>query len=270
MKKIQYSIFAFLFVLFLSACNTTNIKTTNNNTWKLIWEEDFSKTDFLDKNKWNVAKRNKADWGNYMSDLPELIQSKNGKLRLRSIVNPNQDIDPAPYLTGGVTTKDKFNFTYGKIEIRAKLENARGAWPAIWMLPNSNKYGEYPRNGEIDLMERLNADEQFYQTVHSYYTLKLKETTNPKSGAITSVNATKYNVYGLEWFHDKLVFTLNGKETFMYPKLENVDQSQWPFDQPFYLIISMQLEGNWVGKAKPEDLPVQMLIDWVKIYKSVD
>ena len=56
----------------------------------------------------------------------------------------------------------------------------------------------------------------------------------------------------------------------MYPKLENVDQSQWPFDQPFYLIISMQLEGNWVGKAKPEDLPVQMLIDWVKIYKSVD
>lgn len=270
MKKIQYSIYTVLLLFVLNACSTTNMEKTNNEKWQLIWEDDFSEANSLDDSKWNVVKRNKADWGNYMSDLPELIQNKNGKLYLRGIVNPDQNADPVPYLTGGVHTKDKFNFTYGKIEIRAKLENAQGAWPAIWMLPNGSKYGEYPRNGEIDLMERLNADAQFYQTIHSYYTLELKETTNPKSGAITPVNATRYNVYGLEWFTDKLVFTLNGVETFVYPRLEDVDASQWPFDQPFYLVLSMQLEGSWVGEAKPEDLPVQMLIDWVKVYKSAD
>ena len=69
-------------------------------------------------------------------------------------------------------------FQYGKIEIRAKLESAQGAWPAIWMLAEQKKYGDYPRNGEIDIMEHLNYDTIIYQTTHSYYTLELKQKKN--------------------------------------------------------------------------------------------
>ena len=137
----------------------------------------------------------------------------------------------------------------------------------MWMLAEEKKYGNYPKNGEIDIMEHLNYDDIIYQTTHSYYTLELKQKTNPPYSSTAKFNKEVFNTFGLEWFPDKLVFTLNGEETFTYPRLKDVDPSQWPYDQPFYLLIDQQLEGAWVGKADPEDLPVQMIIDWVKVYQ---
>jgi beta-glucanase (GH16 family) len=255
----------------LYSCNTTKSQTktseSNNNKWKLVWEDSFDKSEYLDTSKWTVIKRNNADWGNYMSDNKDCIWVKDGKLYLRGIVNKERSTDTVPYLTGGVNTKGKFAYQYGKIEIKAKLENATGAWPAMWMLADNPKYGAYPRNGEIDLMEHLNYEDQIYQTVHSYYTIELKEKKNPQYYKTSKVKTENYNIYGMEWYPDKLVFTLNGKESFVYPKLENVDPTQWPFDQPFYIMIDMQLGGSWVGEVDPSDLPVQMIIDWVKVYK---
>ncbi len=135
------------------------------------------------------------------------------------------------------------------------------------MLAEQNKYGKYPRNGEIDIMEHLNFDKIIYQTTHSYYTLELKQKKNPVYYAMAKLNTEQYNTYGLEWYPDKLVFTLNGEITFTYPKIKDVDPSQWPYDQPFYLMIDQQLGGSWVGKIKSEDLPVNMIIDWVKVYQ---
>jgi arylsulfatase A-like enzyme len=237
--------------------------------WELIWEDEFEIDGFLDTSKWNIIERNTADWGNYMSNHEDCHEINSGKLYLRGIINPdtNTDTDTAQFLTGGVSTKGKFAWQYGKIEIRAKLENATGAWPAMWMLADQPKYGAYPRNGEIDLMEHLNHESQIYQTVHSYYTLELKQKQNPPYYTTTQAKTEEYNIYGMEWFPDKLVFTLNGVETFTYPRIEGVDPSQWPFDQPFYLMIDMQLGGSWVGRVDPEELPVQMIIDWVRVYK---
>ena len=241
-------------------------KDRKKSDWKVIWEDDFNNP-ALDTVKWSYIPSNNADWGNYMSNDPDCYAISGGKLFLKGIVNPDTINDSRPFLTGGVYTKGKFAFQYGKIEIRAKLENAQGAWPAMWMLAEQNKYGKYPRNGEIDIMEHLNFDKIIYQTTHSYYTLELKQKNNPVHFGTVKLDPEKFNTYGLEWYPDKLVFTLNGKATFTYPKLKGVDASQWPYDQPFYLMIDQQLGGSWVGKVKPEDLPVQMIIDWVKIYQ---
>ncbi len=235
--------------------------------WNLIWEDDFEKGGSLDTSSWNIIKRNNADWGNYMSDHPDCIWIKNGHLILRGIVNEDRSLDTARYLTGGVDTKGKFAYQYGKIEIRARLESATGAWPAMWMLADQPKYGAYPRNGEIDLMEHLNDEDSIYQTVHSYYTLELGEKTNPPYYTTTRADTEVFNIYGMEWYPDRLVFTLNGKETFVYPRLEGADPTQWPFDQSFYLMLDMQLGGAWVGEVDPADLPVQMIIDWVRVYQ---
>lgn len=250
----------------LATCSVSRQRSSTPK-WKLIWEDDFETEGFLDTTKWNVIKRNTADWGNYMSDHPDCIWVKDGHLFLRGIINDDPARDTAQYLTGGVSTQGKFAYQYGKIEIRAKLENATGAWPAMWMLANQPKYGAYPRNGEIDLMEHLNYEDQIYQTVHSYYTLELKQKTHPPYYATTPVETENFTIYGMEWYADKLVFTLNGKETFVYPRLEGVDPTQWPFDQPFYVMIDMQLGGSWVGKVDPKDLPVQMIVDWIKVYQ---
>jgi beta-glucanase (GH16 family) len=234
--------------------------------WQLIWQDDFE-TSHIDTTKWTRIPPNNADWGRHMTDDDRCYELKDGKLFLIGMVNPDTLKDPRPFLTGGIYTKGKFAFQYGKVEIHAKLECAQGAWPAIWMLAEKQKYGKYPRNGEIDIMEHLNYDSIIYQTTHSYYTLELKQKHNPPHHGTASIDISQFNTYGLEWYPDKLVFTVNGEATFTYPRVEGVDASQWPYDQPFYLLIDQQLGGAWVGQVKPEDLPVNMIVDWVKVYQ---
>lgn len=234
--------------------------------WEVIWQDDFDGQE-IDTTYWTKIPPNTADWGNYMTSDPECYAIEDGKLYLKGIVNPDTVKDTRPYLTGGIYTKGKFAFQYGKIEIHAKLECAQGAWPAMWMLAEQEKYGNYPRNGEIDIMEHLNFDKIIYQTTHSYYTLELGMTNKPKHHGTAKININEFNTFGLEWYPDKLVFTLNGKKTFIYPRVEGVDSSQWPYDQPFYLLIDQQLGGTWVGKVEPNDLPVNMIVDWVKVYQ---
>ena len=234
--------------------------------WQIIWQDDFDGAE-LDTTKWTRIPPNSADWGKHMSSDPQCYAIKDGKLFLKGINNPDALSDSRPFLTGGVYSKDKFAFQYGKIEIHAKLESAQGAWPAMWLLPQKNKYGGWPKSGEIDIMEHLNYDTIIYQTTHSYYTFELKQKENPPHHESVKLDTVKFNTFGLEWYPDKLVFTLNGKETFTYPKVEGVASAQWPFDQPFYVLIDQQLGGSWVGKVNPDDLPVQMIIDFVKVYQ---
>ena len=54
-------------------------------------------------------------------------------------------------------------------------------------------------------------------------------------------------MHPLEWFPDKLVFTINGEPSLTYPKIVTDQPGQWPFDQPLYLLIDMQLGGKWVS-----------------------
>jgi beta-glucanase (GH16 family) len=255
---------SFVYTLIMTPIDMNNIPD-DEKKWSMLWEDDFSSNE-IDFSKWNIIPRNRYDWGKYMSDHKECIQVKNGKLYLRGIINDNPETDPVPYLTGGLETRGKFSFLYGKIEIRAKLEGAKGAWPAIWMLADQPKYGEYPLNGEIDIMERINFDKNVHQTVHTYYTLEMNGHSNPPNGLASPVDPEEFNIYGLEWYPDRLVFTINNKASFIYPRIDEADYKQWPFDQPFYLMIDMQLSGPWVGEVEPDHLPAQMIIDWVRVY----
>ena len=242
-------------------------RRTKAPKWKLIWKEDFRKPGFLDPAKWSKIPRGQADWNNYMSPREELYEVKNGHLVLHGIVNDRRDADTAAYLTGGVWTRDKFSVQYGKIEIRARLGEAGGAWPAFWMLSQDEKYGPYPKNGEVDIMEHLNRDSVVYQTIHSHYTLKLGQDT-PQRFTTAPIDRHGYNTYGVEFHPDRVVLTLNGRPTLTYPKIDTELEGQFPFDQAYYLLLDMQLGGSWVGPVDPATLPVKMEIDWVKVYKQ--
>lgn len=234
--------------------------------WKLVWEDDFDGNE-IDATKWSRIPKGESDWNKHMSTVDDVFRLENGSLYLRGINNPDTTKDSRPFITGGIWSKNKFAFQYGRIEIRAKLGSAQGAWPAMWMLAELDKYGKYPLNGEIDIMEHLNYDTIIYQTTHSHYTLNLGQKDNPPHGGTATVNVNEYNVYGLSWYPDKIVFQLNGKDTFTYPRVDGVDKSQWPYDQPFFILIDQQLGGKWVGKVDQSELPVEMEIDWVKVYQ---
>jgi beta-glucanase (GH16 family) len=264
MKQIFYfSILIFLFVA--TACYTTKIENAEKPGWTLVWEENFD-GDTFDASRWSKIPRHVSDWNNFMSDYDSCYQVTGGQLILRGLNNTALPDDTATFLTGGLFTKDKVGFGNGRIEIRAKLGKATGAWPAFWLLPFDNT--SWPNGGEIDIMERLNGESIAYQTVHSpyTYTLGIKE---PKQGATGPIDPDGYNVYAIEMYPDSLSFDINGRHTFTYPRIETDKEGQFPFNRDYYLLIDMQLGGSWVGSVTPADLPVEMWIDWVRFYKKI-
>jgi beta-glucanase (GH16 family) len=230
----------------------------------LVWEENFDGQSF-DETRWSKIPRGRSDWNNYMSDFDSCYRIADSNLILRGIRNFSLPNDTAPYLTGGLYTKNKVGFGNGRIEIRAKLGAAKGAWPAFWLLPFDNT--QWPDGGEIDIMERLNGESIAYQTAHSHYTytLNIKE---PPQGSIGAIQPDDYNVYAVELYPDSMSFYINSIHTFTYPRIETDKEGQFPFDREFYLLLDMQLGGSWVGAVEPSDLPVEMQIDWVRFYQE--
>ena len=250
----------YLVFLFIFSCAE---KLTVHKS-RLTWEENFNQTSTFDSTKWTKIPRGRSDWNRHMSDFDSCYAMRNGNLVLRGILNNGVTNDTSRFLTGGLYTKNKVSFGFGRIEIRAKLNGAKGAWPAIWMLPDN---GSWPDGGEIDIMERLNFDSIAYQTVHSDYTHKLK-IKDPKPSTTAGINPDAFNVYAVEKYPDSLVFFINNKRTFSYPKIKTDKQGQFPFDKSkFYLLIDMQLGGSWVGEVESTHLPVEMEIDWVRFYE---
>ncbi|MCG8306797.1 MAG: glycoside hydrolase family 16 protein [Cytophagales bacterium] len=265
-------------------------RENDKDSWKLVWADEFEDT-ILDTLKWSkINLFTDADFGmskeqwvedwekwkdirnincfSYTSDDPKLYDVARGMLYLDGKVNEDTLTDPRPYLQGAIKSKRKFAFQYGKIEIRARLEGATGAWPAFWMLSEKEIHEDLPhRNGEIDIMERLNHDDSVYQTIHSHWTIDMKQKQNPPYFAKGKIDPDDFNIYGLEWYPERLVFTVNGKTTYEYPKLNGVDPCQWPFDQPFYVMLDQQLGGGWVGEIDPDDLPAKVIIDWIRLYQ---
>ncbi len=232
--------------------------------WELVWMDDFTGGK-LDETIWTRCERGTPDWQNTMSDDPRLLKIENGVLNLLGIRNDNTDKDPAPCLTAGVTSRGKFAFQYGNVQIRARFKSAQGAWPALWML---GEEAGWPACGEIDLMEHLNFDSIVYQTVHSNYTLTIDKTNTPKQGGTAKINRDDWNVYGCEWDENSITFTVNGEPTHTYPRVPEKGPEQWPFNQPFYFILSMQIGGGWVnssGPTNPDHYPAGMEIDWVRV-----
>ena len=232
--------------------------------WKLVWEENFDKDGVIDEAVWTKIPRGRSDWDRHMSDYDALYDVKDGNLILRGMANPGLPGDTMPFVTGGIFTKNKKGFHRGRIEISARFGDAQGAWPAFWLLPFDNT--PWPYGGELDIMERLNGEAIAHQNVHSYYIdrLRLRE---PKTSAASPIRNGEYNTYGIDLHADSVVFSVNGKRTFHYPRIETDRDGQFPFDRPFYLLLDMQLGGSWVGEVNPDDLPVEMYIDWVRFYE---
>ena len=256
-------------------------RRNENTTWELVWEDDFNKQT-LDTLSWSrIGLFTSPQWKvpvekwqetkncfRYISAKEsEVVTFDKSNIYLKGIINYDSlKGDSRPYLTGGIYSWNKFAFQYGRIEIKAKLDQAYGMWPALWMLSEKEKYPNQ-HNGEMDIMEKLNHDDFAYQTTHNHYTITLKQ-TDPQKYATGKIDTTGYNVYSLSWYPNKLVYAINGKTTYTYPKVDGAGTFQWPFDQPYYLLLDQQMEHEWPGMiTRPEELPISLTVDWVRLYQ---
>ncbi|MDD2243278.1 MAG: DUF4971 domain-containing protein [Dysgonamonadaceae bacterium] len=236
---------------------------------EVLFMDDFTTEGIPDVEKWVLCKKASSDWNDDMSESYDQAYVKDGKLVLVA-----EKVDGV-YKAGGIETNGKFDFTFGKVEVRARItQHPDGAFPAIWMMPRKYIYKSWPNCGEIDIMEHIKQEPFIHQTLHSNYTYNLG-IKNPPTSKTVSTRYDDWNTYGLEWTEDKLTFLVNGIETFSYPNLRLENESemqQWPFtkDSSFYLILNMGLGGrpdSWAGPIDDDNLPAIMEVDWVKVSK---
>lgn len=256
-----------LVFLLLLACFSATVMGQEHRRYALIWNDEFDGP-ALDSRVWSKIWRSRADWAIHMSSNEKLYALEDGDLVLRGMVNDFLPTDTAAFLTGGVWSRNKKAFGFGRLEVRAKFDVAQGFWPAIWMMPQTSKALNWPHGGEIDIMEHFRDNPYVNHTVHSHYTYNLGKRNRPSHVAYPKYNEGEYNTYTLERFQDSLVFFLNGKRTFNYPRFRKGNDGQFPFSQhDFYLILDAQLGRDRSPYIDTTKLPVELRVDYVRYYE---
>lgn len=235
----------------------------------VLFFDDFLEDGIPNEEKWVLCQKQTSDWNDEMSESYDQAYVEDGKLVLVA------ELVDGEYKAGGIKTEGKFDFTFGKVEVRARiLKYPNGAFPAIWLMPKKYIYPSWPNCGEIDIMEHIKQESYIHHTIHTNYTYNLKLTQEYPNTQMVNCNFNDWITYGMEWREDKLTFYVDGVETFSYPNLYLEDESekmQWPFtkDASFYIILNMGLggdrPGSWAGPIDDVNLPAIMEVDWVKV-----
>ncbi|MCR5836572.1 MAG: glycoside hydrolase family 16 protein [Lachnospiraceae bacterium] len=249
----------------------------DNLKYDLVWSDEFDYDGLPDEKKWTYdVGTGKWGWGNnelqrYTDDSNAWVKDGNLTIELRKEKDSGgQDI----YTSARLKTKGIGDWLYGKFEIRAKLPKGKGTWPAIWMLPSDTReYGGWPASGEIDIMEHVGyLQGVVHFNAHNKDFNGMNGMNKGRSKPIKGVS-DDFHTYTLEWLPDKLIYSVDGEETFTYDPHEYVDEvkmDQWPYDKPFHLLINIAYGGSWGGAAGVDDscLPQQMQVDYVRVYQS--
>jgi beta-glucanase (GH16 family) len=250
--------------------------------YELVWQDEFD-GDELDLDKWNIEKWPAGAFNEEKqayTDEIDNIYLADGKLHIRALretYDPDDNgVADALYTSGRITTKHKGDWQYAKVEVKAQLPLGEGTWPAIWMLPTENIYGEWPASGEIDIMEYVGKDpNNVHSSIHNaIYNTNFDPNHPDNDGMPQSQTKSKTvgdistsHIYSMIWRKDKIIFFVDGQIILTYDNLGSGFEL-WPFDQKFNLLINLAIGGTWGGTVSPEIFPVEFIVDYVKVYKQ--
>ena len=256
--------------------------------WKLVWSDEFTGRGLPDPHKWTYetgyVRNHERQF--YTRARPENARLQDGRLiiearkeryrapsagakaRSEGRSRRGRDRQDAEYTSASLTTQGKAAWTYGRIEVRAKLPSGRGTWPAIWTLGTEIPEVGWPACGEIDIMEFVGFEPG---VVHAnIHTQKYNHSTNTGKGdRITIADASEaFHVYAIEWDPRKIDFFVDQKRYFTY-RNEGSGRGAWPYDRPQYLILNLAIGGDWGGQKGIDDasFPQRYEIDYVRVYQ---
>ena len=242
---------------------SNTVKAADN--YELVWSDEFN-GNYLDTNTWNYEIGTGSwGWGNneqqYYTDRN--IKVSNGTMKITA---KREDYGGMKYTSSRITTKNKKNFKYGKIEARIKMPKFKGVWPAFWMLGANQDSVGWPKCGEIDIVEAINDENLVYGTLHWFHD---PGNNNADSGSSVAVaDRTEYHVYGVEWTADKLRWYVDGK---VYRTMDVSNDSFSEVRKEYFVIFNMAIGGQWPGYDIDETaFPATMEVDWVRAYKKVE
>jgi beta-glucanase (GH16 family) len=233
---------------------------------RLVWSDEFNNKGAPDPAKWGYDTGGYG-WGN--NEAQRYTDSRNNSVVRGGSLYIIARNENKHWTSARLKTKGKAEWAYGYFEIRAKLPEGLGTWPAIWMLPGADAYGPWPRSGEIDIMEHVGFEPgTVHATVNTAAFNHLKNTQKTVSVPVENVS-TEFHTYGMEWDSAFIQWYLDGEPIFRF---ENTGKNteEWPFNKPFYLILNIAIGGSWGGQRgiDPALKQAVMEVDYVRVYKS--
>ncbi len=271
--------FTFL-ILTVLIIGFTTFKSCKENSRKfetLVWFDEFEGNGVIDTTKWFHQTKIPAHGSWYNNEIQHYTNRientflDNGYLHIVAKKESFKDQGVAKTYTSA-RLNSKYAFTYGRIEVRAKLPYGVGTWPAIWMLGKTiNEKGAYwetqgfgstswPECGEIDIMEHWGHRQNFIQSA-LHNTSSHGNTKNLGGRTLEDVSNT-FHVYAAEWTKDKITFSIDGIEHYTYkPEIKNEDT--WPYDTDQYLLLNVAIQPK-IATTFTESA---MLVDYVRVYQ---
>jgi beta-glucanase (GH16 family) len=261
----------------------------NKSEWSLVWNDEFNGKE-IDRSKWTFDIGNwivdengngiTSGWGNnekeYYTDSNENAFIDDGKLVIKAKEEKVTDqFGTYDYTSAKLKTKGLFSKKYGRYEIKAKLPVGKGLWPAIWMLPEEDKYGTWAASGEIDIMEAWGSRPNTVSgTIHYGEGWPNNKYTGKEFELPEKRGIDKWHTYALEWEPGELRWYVDGElyqtQNKWYSKgKDNAANFSYPapFDQEFYLVMNLAVGGWFDGEVDETTVfPSQMEVDYVRVY----
>lgn len=226
----------------------------------LVWSDEFNTDGAPNPANWSYD-IGAGGWGNgeaqYYTNNTNNVTVQGGNLKITARA---ENLNGSNYTSARLKSENKFEFTYGKVEVRAKLPTGGGTWPAIWMLGQNYATNTWPSCGEIDIMEHKgNQQDKIYGTLH--YPGNSGGNGNSNSTTITGASS-EFHVY-------KAIWTAGSVKLYVDNVLFHtvVNSSSLPFNADFFLILNVAMGGTFGGAINPSFLQSSMEVDYVRVYQ---
>jgi beta-glucanase (GH16 family) len=272
----EYSIRVFAYFNDGSRVDRTESVTVKRSAYTydtLVWSDEFDYEGEPNPEKWGYDLGNGCPdicgWGNneyqfYTSDS-ENVEVSNGSLFIHAKKGTREENNYATgYTSTKLKTKDIFEFSYGRVEIRAKLPQGGGTWPAFWMLGSDLNEVGWPACGEIDIMEHVGNEPNFISSA-LHTPASFGATINYKQTGIDDAYGD-FHTFSLFWSPQKMEFSLDGNLYYTFNPGQK-DSNNWPFDHDMFLILNTAVGGNLGGDIDTSWENSTMEIDYIRVYQ---
>jgi beta-glucanase (GH16 family) len=235
--------------------------------YTLVWSDEFNSTS-INTNTWNFETGG-TGWGNnelenYTSRTENAFQSSGNlviEARAESYGGNN-------YTSARMTTQNKQQFQFGRIDIRAKLPVGQGIWPALWMLGTNIPQVGWPTCGETDIMELIGkTPKEIYGTLH----YANSGGSNSSLGSNYSIGSgdfsQQFHVFSVIWKQDSISLLVDDNVYFS-GNSQNISSGSWPFNSASFFIFNVAVGGDWPGSPDGTTVfPEHLFVDYVRVFQ---
>lgn len=237
---------------------------------KLIWSDDFNGPAGAapDPQKWNYD-LGTGGWGNQeletYTNLPKNVaQDGRGHLVIRALRTKSG------YTSARIKTQGKFAVTYGRIAVRMKIPHGQGVWPAFWMLGNDISKVNWPKCGEIDVMENIGKEPAIvHGTIHGPGYSGANGVSHEYSLFGQPALSDDFHEYAVDWKPDSITFSVDGHDYSTVTPKDLPTGTEWVFGHPFFLLLNLAVGGSWPGNPDTTTrFPAALTVDWVRVFAA--